>query len=71
MQNPARSIRLAPAFDPVRKALGDHVRACQRAQGRAFGLRCLGEVVHGLLGPRLFTTVFGAAALMTLLAGCA
>lgn len=48
-----------------------HVQACDRARGRTFALRCVGESVHAVLGPRLFTTVFAAAALMALLAGCA
>jgi hypothetical protein len=52
-------------------ALGAHVRACDEARGRTFALRCIGERLHDLLGPRFFTTVFAATLLLTLLAGCA
>lgn len=60
----------AAATDPLRAALRDHVAACDRAMGRDFALRCFAERLHGLLGRRFFTTVFGATVLMTLLAGC-
>lgn len=63
-------LQVAGVLDPVPSALRDHVAACERARGRDFELRCLGEWLHGLLGPRFFTTVFGATVLMTLLAGC-
>jgi len=52
-------------------SLGAHVQACDRARGRAFMLHVVGERLHAVLGPRLFTTVFAATALMSLLAGCA
>ena len=51
-------------------ALGAHIRDCRRVQGHAFGLQCVGEQVHGVLGPRLVTTVLAAATLIALL-GCA
>ena len=50
-------------------ALGAHARACARALERTFVLRCAGERLHDLFGPRLFTTVFGATVLLVLLAG--
>lgn len=49
--------------------LGAHFRACERALGRMFALRCLAERVHEWAGPRLCTVVFGAAALMVLASG--
>lgn len=52
-------------------SLGAHVRECDRARSRGFFLQCLGERLHDVLGPRFFTTVFGATVLMTLLAGSA
>lgn len=60
-----------PSFDAHGPSLRAHVRDCDRARGRGFFLRCLGERLHDLLAPRFFTTVFGATVLMTLLAGCA
>ena len=67
------SILVAEVLQPHQAdglALGAHVRACDQARGRAFALRCVGERVHDLLGPRFFTTVFAATLLLTLLAGC-
>jgi hypothetical protein len=43
-----------------------HVRACEQALGRTFGLRCVAERLHEWLGPRLCTMVFGVTALMVL-----
>jgi hypothetical protein len=51
-------------------SLGAHVRACDAARGRSFAMRCAGERLHALLGPRFFTTVCVAAGLLALLAGC-
>ena len=48
--------------------LAAHVRACERALGRTFALRCAAERLHEWLGPRLCTMVLGATAIM-LLAG--
>ena len=48
--------------------LAAHVRACDRALGRTFALRCVAERLHEWLGPRLCTMVLGATAIM-LLAG--
>lgn len=56
---------------PDEPALGAHVLACDRARGWGFALRCAGERVHELLGPRLFTTVFAATMVLVLLAACA
>ncbi len=50
-------------------ALGAHARACARDLERSFALRCIAERLHDLFGPRLCTTVFGATALLVLLAG--
>ena len=61
-------LHLPPDHDGL--LLGAHVRDCHRARERGFALRCLAERLHQVLGPRFFTTVFGAAALLTLLAGC-
>jgi len=47
--------------------LGAHLKACQRAQGRTFAIRCMGESVHAALGARLVTTVAGVASVMLLL----
>jgi hypothetical protein len=52
-------------------ALGRHLLHCARARGRGFELRCLGERVHGIVGPRFCTTVFAAAGLLTLLVAAA
>jgi hypothetical protein len=63
---PVVSPRLAASDGP---SLGTHVLACARARGRTFALRCLGERVHNVVGPRVVSTVFAAAALIGLLSG--
>jgi hypothetical protein len=55
------------AAQPYGLALGSHLLACARARGRTFGLRCLADKLHDIVGPRFVTTLFAAAALMTLL----
>lgn len=58
----------APWFTshPDGLGLAAHVRACERALGRTFALRCAAERLHEWLGTRLCTVVFGATALMVL-----
>ena len=46
--------------------LAAHVRACERALGRTFALRCAAERLHEWFGPRLCTMVLGATALLVL-----
>jgi hypothetical protein len=46
--------------------LAAHVRACERALGRCFALRCVAERLHEWFGTRLCTVVFAATALMVL-----
>ncbi len=38
-------------------ALGEHFKACRAASGRLFGMHCLVQALHGLLAPRLISTV--------------
>ena len=69
----ARTLAMSPlsanrADDPSLRA---HLQACAAARGRSFAMRCLGERLHALIGPRFFTTVFAATALTALLVGCA
>jgi len=52
---------------PDASVLGAHLEDCQRALGRSFGLRCIGESLHAVIGARLVTTVAGAVGLMVLL----
>jgi hypothetical protein len=70
MNAPNAAIAALPQAPMDGLSLGAHVRACDRARGRTFMLRCVGERLHAVLGPRLFTTVFAATVLMSLLAGC-
>jgi hypothetical protein len=58
------------AAHPDGLALGAHARTCARDLERTFALRCVAERLHDWVGPRLCTTVFGATALLVLLAGC-
>jgi hypothetical protein len=58
----------AQPHTPYGLALGSHLLACAQARGRTFGLQCLGERLHELVGPRFCTTLFAAAAVLTLLA---
>lgn len=67
--NSSTSVLSLP-LDPEASSLGAHIRDCRRALERGFALRCFAERLHQLLAPRFFTTVFGATALLTLLAGC-
>lgn len=46
--------------------LGRHLKQCAAARGRWFGAAQLAEQVHGLVAPRIVTTVGLAAALLTL-----
>jgi hypothetical protein len=71
MNAPSNLAGVTAPHDADLLGLGAHVRACNLALGRTFRLRCAGERLHDLLGPRFFTTVFAATALLTLLAGCA
>ena len=65
------AITSAPKFTHVESlALHAHLCDCRRVQGLAFGLQCLGEQLHGVLGPRPVTTVLAAVTLIALL-GCA
>lgn len=47
--------------------LASHLQACERARGRSFALRCVGERLHAVVAPRFCTTVFAAVALIALL----
>lgn len=49
------------------RSLRSHLVECRRNGGAAQRLRCLGERVHGVLAPRLFTTVVAAS--LVLMAG--
>jgi hypothetical protein len=52
---------------PETLMLGAHVRACDRARHRSFGLMCAAERAHDLLGPRLITVVLSVTALLAVL----
>lgn len=55
----------APLADEL-QALGRHLRQCREARGRWFATASWVERAHGLIAPRLFTTVLGATALLAL-----
>jgi hypothetical protein len=44
--------------------LGSHVRACARARGPCFSLKCLAERVDAVIAPRFCTTVLLAGLLI-------
>ncbi len=62
-------VRHDPLLAPDGLLLHAHVLSCRRALGRTFTLQCLGERVHDLIGPRMFTTAFAVAALLALFSG--
>ncbi len=48
----------APRFaQDQASALHRHLQQCQRARGRWFGVALAAEWVHGLIAPRLATTI--------------
>lgn len=57
---------LPPALQEQVHSLGQHLRQCQQAQGRWFGLGRLGHELHGWVAPRFVTTLAGASVLIAL-----
>lgn len=51
--------------------LRGHLHACKRAQGRSFGLQCVGERMHAMLAPRLITIFAVIAVLLGVLSAYA
>lgn len=45
-------------------ALGAHLVLCRGLGGRLFPLECFGEAMHGIVAPRLVTTLVVAAAVL-------
>ena len=43
-------------------ALGDHLGRCQTLRGPLFALRCVADATHGLVAPRIVTTLVVLAA---------
>lgn len=56
----------ASLHDDLQAALGRHLLHCRQARGRWFATASWAERAHGLLAPRLITTVLGASALLWL-----
>ncbi len=62
--------RLTPSFPPLVPFLSNdqshmlcrHLKQCEKARGRWFGFAVVAERLHGVIAPRLATTV-GAAGL--------
>jgi len=57
---------LPPALQDHVLSLGQHLRQCQQAQGRWFGLGRLGHELHAWVAPRFVTTLAGASVLIAL-----
>lgn len=57
---------LPPALQEQVLSLGLHLRQCQQAQGRWFGLGRLGHELHAWVAPRFVTTLAGASVLIAL-----
>lgn len=67
LQGAARSPRATtPALHDHVLSLGQHLRQCQHAQGRWFGLGRLGHELHAWVAPRFVTTLAGASVLIAL-----
>ena len=67
----ACSTLIYPTMNIEMAGLPGHLHACKRAQGRSFGLQCMGERLHAMLAPRLITTFALVAALLGVLSAYA
>ena len=58
-----------PTPAPVRSSelLAAHLRDCFRAQGKGFGLRLMGDSLHGVIAPRFCTTLAVATGVLLLI----
>lgn len=45
-------------------ALGEHLDRCQTGRGPLFSLRCAADATHGLMAPRVVTTLVLLTALL-------